>query len=336
MQLLVGNLQKITEHGKRADGIVKSMLSHSRGGSGDWTPSDINVLVEEALNLAYHGARAQDKEFNVTLERDFETASKLIDVVPQDVTRVFLNLFGNGFYAANKRALPPGRRAFDRPSRSRRATLARRWRSGCATTASAYLLTCGKSCSSPSSPPSRRARAPGLGLSISYDIVTQQHGGTIEVESDRAISPNSPCACPQPARPNQRESVMSVSILVVDDEADVAELFRQQFRREVRQGQYVMHFAQSAEQALDMLEGGIPAGADRHPERHQHAWHGRTRPVAPDQGAACRPARDHGDGLWRRRTAPQGGRVRRQGVRHQARGDFSLLKQQLQQLSAPA
>jgi phosphoglycerate-specific signal transduction histidine kinase len=66
MELLIGNLGKITEHGKRADGIVKSMLSHSRGGSGDWQASDINALVEEALNLAYHGARAQDKEFNVT------------------------------------------------------------------------------------------------------------------------------------------------------------------------------------------------------------------------------------------------------------------------------
>src|SRR6185369_4380304 len=105
MSLLISNLGKITEHGKRADGIVKSMLSHSRGGSGDWQASDINALVEEALNLAYHGARAQDNEFNVILERDFEKTSKPIEVVPQDVTRVFLNLFGNGFYAANKRRL---------------------------------------------------------------------------------------------------------------------------------------------------------------------------------------------------------------------------------------
>src|SRR5262249_24998468 len=103
MDLLTGNLAKILEHGRRADGIVKSMLAHSRGGTGDWQTSNINGLVEEALNLAYHGARAQDQSFNVTLERDFGEALKPIDVVPQDVTRVFLNLIGNGFYATRKR-----------------------------------------------------------------------------------------------------------------------------------------------------------------------------------------------------------------------------------------
>ena len=71
VDLITGNLEKIAEHGRRADGIVKSMLAHSRGGTGDWQASNINALVEEALNLAYHGARAQDKDFNVTLERDF-------------------------------------------------------------------------------------------------------------------------------------------------------------------------------------------------------------------------------------------------------------------------
>src|SRR5262249_3387556 len=105
MELLVGNLGKIAEHGKRADGIVKSMLSHSRGGTGDRGPADNNPLVGEGLNPAHPGARAQDKEFNVTLERDLEKSGKPIEVVPQDVTRVFLNLFGNGFYAANKRRL---------------------------------------------------------------------------------------------------------------------------------------------------------------------------------------------------------------------------------------
>src|SRR5262249_19678380 len=103
MDLLTGNLAKIVEHGRRADGIVKSMLAHSRGGTGDWQASNLNVLVEEPLNLAYHGARAQDQNFNVTLERDFGEDLSPIDLVPQDVTRVFLNLFGNGFYATRKR-----------------------------------------------------------------------------------------------------------------------------------------------------------------------------------------------------------------------------------------
>src|SRR6202008_3020531 len=94
--MLTGNLAKIAEHGKRADGIVTSMLEHSRGSSGDRRSVDLNGLVEEALNLAYHGARAQDQSFNITMERDFDRNLGSIEVVPQDVTRVFLNLIGNG------------------------------------------------------------------------------------------------------------------------------------------------------------------------------------------------------------------------------------------------
>jgi signal transduction histidine kinase len=101
--MLTGNLEKIAEHGRRADGIVKSMLAHSRGGSDDWQPSDINALVEDALNLAYHSARAHDQNFNITMERDFAAGIPPVELVPQDLTRVFLNLFGNGFYAADKR-----------------------------------------------------------------------------------------------------------------------------------------------------------------------------------------------------------------------------------------
>jgi PAS domain S-box-containing protein len=103
LAMLTGNLEKIVEHGRRADGIVKGMLEHSRGGSGERRSVDLNGVVEEALNLAYHGARAQDQTFNITLERQFDAAMAPIELVPQDITRVFLNLFGNGFYAANKR-----------------------------------------------------------------------------------------------------------------------------------------------------------------------------------------------------------------------------------------
>ena len=101
--MLTGNLERIVEHGKRADNIVKSMLAHSRGGGGDRQSVDLNALVEESLNLAYHGARAQDQNFNITLERDYGKDIAPVELVPQDMTRVFLNLFGNGFYAANKR-----------------------------------------------------------------------------------------------------------------------------------------------------------------------------------------------------------------------------------------
>ena len=101
--MLTSNLEKITEHGRRADGIVKGMLEHSRSGSGERRTVDINTLIEEALNLAYHGARAQDQSFNIVLERDFGAGITPIELAPQDMMRVFLNVFNNGFYAANKR-----------------------------------------------------------------------------------------------------------------------------------------------------------------------------------------------------------------------------------------
>ena len=184
MELLVGNLGKITEHGKRADGIVRSMLSHSRGGSGDWQPSDINALVEEALNLAYHGARAQDQEFNVTLERDFDKTEKPIDVVPQDVTRVFLNLFGNGFYATNKRRTT-GRESGFRPTvkvttRDLGELVEVRVRDN----GTGIPRDIREKLFQPFFTTKPTGEGTGLGLSISYDIVTQQHGGSIAVESE--------------------------------------------------------------------------------------------------------------------------------------------------------
>ena len=100
---LRGNLDKIVQHGKRADSIVKNMLLHSREGSGERRPVDVNALVEESLNLAYHGARAEKQGFNVTLERSFDPTAGEVDVFPQEITRVLLNLISNGFYAATKR-----------------------------------------------------------------------------------------------------------------------------------------------------------------------------------------------------------------------------------------
>ena len=184
MDLLTGNLAKIVEHGRRADGIVKSMLSHSRGGTGDWQESNINALVEEALNLAYHGARAQDQDFNVTLERDFAPETKSIEVVPQDVTRVFLNLFGNGFYATRKRHLGgadagyrPTLRVSTRDLGEAVEVRVRDNGTGIQPEVRAKLFQ-------PFFTTKPTGEGTGLGLSISYDIVTQQHGGTIEVESE--------------------------------------------------------------------------------------------------------------------------------------------------------
>jgi signal transduction histidine kinase len=100
---LQGNLDKVVQHGKRADAIVKNMLLHSREGSGEHRLVDINALVEESLNLAYHGARAEKQDFNITLQQSLDPAAGEIDVFPQDITRVLLNLISNGFYAATKR-----------------------------------------------------------------------------------------------------------------------------------------------------------------------------------------------------------------------------------------
>jgi two-component system, NtrC family, sensor kinase len=183
MVMLTGNLEKIAEHGKRADNIVKSMLEHSRGVSGERREVDLNGLVEEALNLAYHGARAQDQSFNITLERDYAESLKPIEVAPQEITRVFLNLFGNGFYAATKRTREYGGGSF-RPvlavaTREDGDAVEVRVRdnsTGIAPDIREKLFQ-------PFFTTKPTGEGTGLGLSISYDIVSQQHGGSITVDS---------------------------------------------------------------------------------------------------------------------------------------------------------
>jgi two-component system, NtrC family, sensor kinase len=181
--LLTGNLEKIVEHGHRADGIVRSMLLHSRGGSGEWQATDLNALVEEAVNLAYHGARAQYPNFDVTPERDLDPDLAIVDVVPQELTRVLLNLIGNGFYAAKKRSHETDgtfRPALKVTTREFGESVEVRVRDN-----------------GVGVPPEDRDKlfqpffttkptgeGTGLGLSISYEIVTQQHGGTITFDSE--------------------------------------------------------------------------------------------------------------------------------------------------------
>ena len=181
--MLTGNLEKIAEHGRRADGIVKSMLEHSRGESGERRAVDLNALVEEALNLAYHGARAQDQSFNITLERDFAAAIAPIELVPQDVTRVLLNLIGNGFYAATKRlkdgAEPNFRPILKVTTRDLGEAVEIRVRDNGA----GIMPEIRDKLFQPFFTTKPTGEGTGLGLSISYDIVTQQHGGTIAVDS---------------------------------------------------------------------------------------------------------------------------------------------------------
>jgi GAF domain-containing protein len=183
VEMLRGNLDKIAEHGKRADGIVKSMLEHSRGVSGERRVVDINALIEEALNLAYHGARAQDASFNISLEREFDSNLASAELAPQEMTRVFLNLFGNGFYAAAKRqrdsAAPDFLPTLKVATRDLGEAVEVRVRdngTGIAPEIRDKLFQ-------PFVTTKPTGEGTGLGLSIAYDIVTQQHGGTIEVDS---------------------------------------------------------------------------------------------------------------------------------------------------------
>ena len=182
--MLTGNLGKIAEHGRRADGIVKSMLAHSRGGGGDWQSADLNALIEEALNLAYHGARAQDQSFNITMEKDLDRNLKPIEVVPQDVTRVFLNLIGNGFYAATQKSRELGGNGF-RPvlkvaTRDLGEAVEIRIRDNGTGIAGEYR----DKLFQPFFTTKPTGEGTGLGLSISYEIVREQHGGSIGVDSE--------------------------------------------------------------------------------------------------------------------------------------------------------
>jgi signal transduction histidine kinase len=183
IRMLTGNLEKIVEHGRRADGIVRSMLQHSRGGSDDWQAADLNALVEEALNLAYHGARAQDPNFDVTVERDLDLNLASVDVVPQELTRVLLNLIGNGFYAANKRSREGGgtyRPALRVTTREFGESVEVGVRdNGVGIPPEDY-----EKLFQPFFTTKPTGEGTGLGLSISYEIITQQHGGTITVDSE--------------------------------------------------------------------------------------------------------------------------------------------------------
>jgi signal transduction histidine kinase len=183
VEMLRGNLDKIAEHGKRADGIVKSMLEHSRGVSGERRVVDLNPLIEEALNLAYHGARAQDASFNITLEREFDRGLAPTELAPQEMTRVFLNLFGNGFYATAKRqhdgAGPQFRPTLKVATRELGDAVEVRVRdngTGIAPEIRDKLFQ-------PFVTTKPTGEGTGLGLSIAYDIVVQQHGGRITVDS---------------------------------------------------------------------------------------------------------------------------------------------------------
>jgi signal transduction histidine kinase len=183
MQTLRGNLDKVVQHGKRADAIVKNMLLHSREGSGEHRSVDINTLVEESLNLAYHGARAEKQGFNITMERSLDPAAGEADVFPQDITRVLLNLISNGFYAATKRKAEVGGSGYEPTLAASTRNLGDRVEIGVRDNGPGIPPEVKEKMSNPFFTTKPAGEGTGLGLSICHDIIVKQHGGSIEVDT---------------------------------------------------------------------------------------------------------------------------------------------------------
>jgi signal transduction histidine kinase len=181
--MLKGNLEKVVQHGKRADSIVKNMLLHSREGSGECRPADINAIVEESLNLAYHGARAEKPGFNITLQRHFDPAAGMIDLYPQEVTRVLLNLISNGFYAANKRR-ESGEEGFEPMLSASTKTLGNQVEIRIRDNGTGIPLEVKEKMFNPFFTTKPAGEGTGLGLSMSHDIIVKQHGGKIDVDTE--------------------------------------------------------------------------------------------------------------------------------------------------------
>jgi two-component system, NtrC family, sensor kinase len=183
MDTLRGNLDKVVQHGKRADAIVKNMLLHSREGSGEHRPVDINALVEEGLNLAFHGARAEKQGFNITLERSLDPAIGEVDVFPQDITRVLLNLISNGFYAATKRKAQADSDGYEPTLAVATKNLGDRVEIRIRDNGSGIAPEVKEKMFNPFFTTKPAGEGTGLGLSISHDIIVKQHGGSIEVDT---------------------------------------------------------------------------------------------------------------------------------------------------------
>ena len=182
MDTLRGNLDKVVQHGRRADSIVKNMLLHSREGSGDHRVVDINALVDESLNLAYHGARAEKQGFNITLQRSFDPKAGEADLFPQEITRALLNFISNGFYAASKRCAEtndghePILAATTKNLGDRVEIAIRDNGTGIPPDVKEKMFN-------PFFTTKPAGEGTGLGLSISHDIIVKQHGGSIEIDT---------------------------------------------------------------------------------------------------------------------------------------------------------
>ena len=181
---LQGNLDKVVQHGKRADAIVKDMLLHSRQGSGEHRPVDINALLDDSLNLAYHGARAEKQGFTITLKRSFDPAAGEVDLFPQEITRVLLNLISNSFYAATKRKAEANGGDYEPTLAAMTKSLGDSVEIRIRDNGTGIPPEVREKLFNPFFTTKPAGEGTGLGLSISHDIVVKQHGGSIEVDTE--------------------------------------------------------------------------------------------------------------------------------------------------------
>jgi two-component system, NtrC family, sensor kinase len=180
---LKSNFDKVVHHGRRADAIVKNMLQHSREGSGEHRVIDINALIEESLNLAWHGARAEMQGFEIKLKQSFDPSAGGADVFPQDIRRAFLNMISNGFYAAIKRAVEINGADYEPTLTASTKNLGDRVEIRIRDNGTGMTADVKEKMFNPFFTTKPTGEGTGLGLSISYDIIVKQHGGSIEVDT---------------------------------------------------------------------------------------------------------------------------------------------------------
>jgi signal transduction histidine kinase len=185
--LLKDNLGKVVQHGKRADSIVKNMLLHSREGSGERRSVDINALVGESLNLAYHGARAEKAGFSITLKHDLDPEAGAVDLYPQEITRALLNLISNGFYAATRRKAEAGDDSFEPVLSAATRNLGKTVEIRVRDNGTGISPEVREKMFNPFFTTKPTGEGTGLGLSMTHDIIVKQHGGRIDVETEPGV-----------------------------------------------------------------------------------------------------------------------------------------------------
>jgi signal transduction histidine kinase len=183
MDTLRGNFDKVIQHGRRADAIVKNMLQHSREGSGEHGPVDVNTLVEECLSLAWHGARAEKQGFAITRKQSFDPSAGQVDIFAQDITRALLNLISNGFYAATKRNTATNGGDYEPTLTASTRNLGDRVEIRIRDNGTGIPPDVKEKMFNPFFTTKPTGEGTGLGLSISHDIIVKQHAGSIDVDT---------------------------------------------------------------------------------------------------------------------------------------------------------